>query len=106
MTEKIAKLIFTLWELPQNILGQILVWCYGAKKMGDWIDAGVYLSDSFSGGISLGRFIILRKYDVTTVKHEYGHSLQSRMLGPLYLLIVGLPSILHASTWDNSKGSY
>lgn len=27
-----------------------------------------------------------------TIKHEYGHQLQSYILGPLYLLIIGLPS--------------
>ena len=28
------------------------------------------------------------------MKHEYGHSIQSRILGPAYLLIIGIPSLL------------
>lgn len=30
-----------------------------------------------------------------TIKHELGHCIQSRYLGPLYLLVIGIPSI----TW-------
>lgn len=33
---------------------------------------------------------------VRTKKHEYGHSRQSLYLGPLYLIVVGLPSIIWA----------
>ncbi len=29
-----------------------------------------------------------------TIKHEFGHSKQSLYLGPLYLLLVGIPSFL------------
>jgi hypothetical protein len=32
-------------------------------------------------------------HNETTVRHELGHSLQSRYLGPLYLFVVGIPSI-------------
>jgi len=53
------------------------------------------------GGISLGAFIFIDT-DITKadapksnfVNHEYGHSLQSILLGPFYLLIIGLPSII------------
>jgi hypothetical protein len=29
--------------------------------------------------------------------HEYGHSRQSAMLGPLYLLVVGIPSLMRVA---------
>jgi hypothetical protein len=29
--------------------------------------------------------------------HEYGHALQSRRYGPLYLALVGVPSVLRAA---------
>ena len=28
------------------------------------------------------------------MRHEYGHSIDSRRWGPLYLLVIGLPSLL------------
>ena len=30
------------------------------------------------------------------IMHEYGHTLQSKMLGPLYLIVIGLPSLIWA----------
>jgi hypothetical protein len=30
------------------------------------------------------------------LNHEYGHCRQSRVLGPFYLLIIGIPSFIHA----------
>ncbi len=45
--------------------------------------------------MSLGRYVILgSKYTSDDVNHEIGHTFQSRYLGPLYLIIIGLPSIL------------
>lgn len=32
-----------------------------------------------------------------TIQHESGHVKQSKILGPLYLLVIGLPSIVHAA---------
>lgn len=47
-------------------------------------------------GISLGEYIIIDKRfcGEKTVRHEYGHTKQSRMLGPLYLILVGIPSVV------------
>lgn len=51
-------------------------------------------------GVSLGEFILIdSRYSPALmnsriVRHEYGHTIQSRMLGPLYLLAVGIPSAL------------
>ncbi len=60
----------------------------------------------FSGGISLGRFIILNeKYsgNELSIKHEYGHSIQSLYLGWFYLIIIGLPSIIRVIIWGLLK---
>jgi len=56
---------------------------------------------TFGGGISLGLFVFIYKpinpddaqHD-GLLRHEYGHCLQSALLGPLYLLFIGLPSFL------------
>lgn len=48
--------------------------------------------------MSLGLFIFMfgGRYigDEETLKHEYGHSIQSKILGPLYLIVIGLPSLM------------
>jgi hypothetical protein len=60
----------------------------------------VYVGN-FPGGISLGAYILISENSYKdkrnrTKKHEYGHTRQSLYLGPLYLLVVGLPSAIWA----------
>lgn len=43
-------------------------------------------------GVSLGRVLLGGKY-FQSWSHEYGHSIQSRLLGPLYLFVIGIPSL-------------
>ena len=56
-------------------------------------------------GISLGKFIFVpagraaasaqkTKEADFLLEHEYGHTLQSLILGPAYLLLIGAPSIV------------
>lgn len=52
----------------------------------------------------MGMFIIINKnrgedWLNSTKVHEFGHSIQSIILGPLYLLVIGLPSLI----WCNAK---
>ena len=51
-------------------------------------------------GLCLGRHIIVG-YNASyrTLRHEYGHYLQYKKLGPLYWFIIGIPSLLHAVVW-------
>ena len=50
------------------------------------------------GAISLGPVLIGSKgTDPATWKHEYGHTWQSRILGSLYLPVIGLPSFFSAA---------
>ena len=45
--------------------------------------------------LSLGLFIFTaRPYDLRLVQHEYGHTIQSLILGPLWLFVIGLPSLI------------
>ena len=59
-----------------------------------------YFLASCPGGIPLGECIIVGTRQELTVRHEFGHVLQSRMLGPLYLMVIGLPSLLWAWLGD------
>ena len=49
--------------------------------------------------MALGMFIFVKKgCDQRLVVHEYGHTFQSLLLGPLYFLVIGIPSIFWASS--------
>lgn len=88
-----------LWQLPQLLLGLAVIAVSRARKAEAIRHAQVYRykPGRFLWGVSLGPIILLADHPThgwTTLRHEYGHSLQSLMLGPLYLIIVGLPSII------------
>lgn len=86
------------------MLGVVLRLVFWCRKYDTHEGVPIYVSSWFPGGIALGEQILLNdlwvRYPVVyhqTSKHEYGHIRQSRMLGPLYLIVVGLPSITFAS---------
>lgn len=84
-----------VWQLPQNLLGVIMVFLYQAKLETFFHGKRVYISKEMKGGVSLGKYIIIKSYKEEVIKHEYGHSLQSEYTGWLYLLIFGIPSAIH-----------
>lgn len=105
----IDRILFDwVWQLPQNLLG--VLW-KNIKK--DSIITDISNDDIKSvgaktflvkdgGAVSLGKYVFVsqtyRDRD-RIIKHECGHVKQSKMLGPLYLIVIGVPSILHA--WLN-----
>ncbi|MBQ4192132.1 MAG: hypothetical protein II647_02065 [Bacteroidales bacterium] len=98
--KSILYILLYVWQLPQNILGEILSLYYGARKGHDYRGVKLHYSTSIPGGISLGRHIIINdrnRNDEYEKMHEWGHTRQSLMLGWLYLAVIGLPSILWAS---------
>lgn len=106
---KILKsILLYLWQLPQNLIGLFLTLLYPGKTKHRVYDKVVYINDNFNGGISLGRYIFLSFDNKIDIKHELGHCKQSTILGPVYLLTVGICSIIHAGihgSWCH-EGSY
>ncbi len=93
--EKIKKILNYLWQLPQNLLGLATFKCYPGYTINVGDNAIAKISSKMHGGITLGKYIVISHANL--IKHEYGHAVQSKYLGPLYLLVIGLPSICHAS---------
>ena len=94
-----------LYQITQNILGLILIVLFRGKKFIYYNDKKVYLVKcDFS--VSLGDYILISERWHTRymnscpscfdrlLAHEYGHCRQSEILGPLYLVIVGVPSFI------------
>jgi hypothetical protein len=102
------RALLVIWELPQSILAGI-IFIFIKKRITDrqaFKEAIILYVKNFPGGIPLGRLIILNdKYynNYISKKHEYGHSIQSMILGWSYLLVVGLPSIIRALIWKVRK---
>ena len=115
---KIIKYIKATWELPQNALGFIVKKICKATPYTTYKDAEVY-SWKINGGMSLGKYIFLPFNGIDPssqpvqhyIKHEYGHTIQSKYLGWFYLLVIGLPSLIwsqiysHTHLYKNTKGA-
>jgi hypothetical protein len=94
-----VNLLLWVWQLPQNLLGLLMVKILGAK-LGEYSSL-VYYTPVRGIGVSLGKYIIVSSNcDFTVLLHEEGHQVQSRWLGPLYLVVVGLPSAVFCNLWD------
>ena len=98
------NVLLYLWQLPQNLLGLVVIAFTRAKKKGD-----IYHADGYRFGVSLGNYIIFGGFfNSTHEKHEQGHQKQSLYLGWLYLIVIGLPSVT-GNLWDiitHKKWSY
>lgn len=95
------KLLLTwIWCFPQMLAGYIVKKVTKARKVGDH-----YEYDVKHGSLSLGEYVFLCPGHYTNeevLKHEKGHTIQSKYLGWLYLLVIGLPSII----WATCFGKY
>lgn len=96
LSHSMKETLLYIWQLPQNLLGLILLLFYKHEKEYHRLNGRIfYYTDEMRSGISLGNYIIMNREDKGDgMKHEYGHSIQSMYLGPFYLLVIGLPSIL------------
>lgn len=105
---KFLEAIKYIWQLPQNLLG--VLW-KNVKKEGIIIgisnddlrsvEAKGYLMKA-GGAVTLGQYVFISQTyqdQSAVIRHECGHVKQSLILGPLYLIVIGIPSILHA--WLN-----
>lgn len=91
--ETLKRFVEYAWQLPQHILALLMIKVLNAKKSDTTYDFKSRRISSFS----LGEYIFCNKrksFNATDYKHEVGHSIQSLMLGPLYLIVIGIPSLI------------
>lgn len=99
----IRNLILFIWQLPQHLLaiiyiGYLVMMCKDCGVDSRYKQATV-IPCVMQGAITLGNYVFvgLNSEYRETVKHELGHTIQSKILGPLYLIIIGIPSITYCS---------
>lgn len=101
---KLLRILLAItWEIPQTLLGLLLLlMTHGYGRKNDKLEYASVFWRVVKWGVSLGPIIILGKlYDINfdkekeiqVEKHEHGHTVQSMIFGPFYLLVIGLPSI-------------
>ena len=115
MLSFLRKLLYVLiqwtWGILQTLVGFIVfllnIGCHHYLYHGSVVTVWNSLSS-----VSLGMFLFVAKGSETMlsrsgrivptaesglVVHEYGHTIQSLVLGPLYFPVIGLPSVLWAN---------
>ncbi len=118
------------FEFPQNVMGYLAFKYYTRTKRNAYYkykDACVTHVRGRWGAISLSRYIFAddRYFRSDIIKHEYGHTLQSKKLLLLYLPVIGFPSLVwnrlfkeyrlrnqksyysfYTESWANKLGGY
>lgn len=116
----IVKVLLWIWQLPQNIAGWIMTFFAKEvieRELNDGKKHKIYLHKlnpkTIGEAVTLGEYIFL-DYDFygnrniswgminSVSNHEYGHTKQSRLLGPLYIFVIGIPSIIHAAIHNHT----
>lgn len=99
------------WGIIQSLVG-FIVFLINIRDRHFIYHGAVVTEWRFKSSVSLGLFIFVTKepnfywkfrdmYTMEEVKerllvHEYGHAVQSLLLGPLYMLIIAFPSFIWA----------
>lgn len=89
-----------IWNLPTTLIGALVALVLlitGSKpyKFGPTIV--IPYKTNMGGGFSFSFFTFINekyKESYHILAHEYGHSLQGLILGPFWLLLVGIPSVI------------
>lgn len=102
MNKAIEFVIKYVWQFPQMLVAYIW-YLYTRKKLIERIESDEYIvyRGTNKGGVTLGNRIFLSEkykgeYLQLIIAHENGHVKQSKYLGPLYLFVIGIPSLLWA----------
>ena len=93
MKKPLYTLLQYTWGLPQTLLGSAVYLAHRKDKHGKFGNAKVTYWNR-PEGLSLGKFIFVPAKGTSLLDHESGHTIQSLILGPAYLPLVGLPSLL------------
>ena len=98
------------WGIGQSLLGFIVLLLHIKDNTHYWFHGAFVSVWNKKSSVSLGMFIFVTKepyfYDKLKdqyneselsqrlLVHEYGHTIQSLILGPLYLIVMGIPSTI------------
>lgn len=107
------RILYVLWQCTwgfwQTLLG-LIVFLLHLKDKHYWYHSAVITEWQGKSSVSLGLFVFvtaepffydklkqahtLSELSARLLVHEYGHTIQSLMLGPAYLIVIGIPSTL------------
>lgn len=87
-----------IWQFPQNMLAVCFegILCNAATRGVKEDGNQIIWCDVLPSAMSLGDYLFMpTNASKESIEHECGHSRQSDILGPLYLIVIGIPSVIH-----------
>ena len=106
------------WGILQTIVGFIMFLKYFKNKHYTYHGA-VITEWNANASVSLGLFVFIAREEPWFEKfkdemegeeiytrllvHEYGHTIQSLILGPLYLIVIGIPSTIWGFLFEKKR---
>ena len=121
---RLCRILYTCiqwtWGIAQNAIALLMLAFLKLKdpKRDVYLFHGAIVTEwKKRSSMAMGMFIFLGhhgidSYSLRILTHEYGHTVQSCILGPLNLLLVGIPSFLWANEahcgkkWREDGASY
>ncbi len=97
-----AVLVQCTWGLLQTLAGFFVFLSQMGRKRFVY-RAAVVTVWKYRSSVSLGAFVFVSDNEKILIAHEYGHCIQSLILGPLYLFAVGLPSVIWAGAFGRLR---
>lgn len=110
ITILLTTLIQWTWGALQNVLGLVIflicirrphrIFRTAVVTLWDRPDSlgcGMFIFLANQGSAGRSDNFKLSKFQQETLFHEYGHTVQSLILGPLFLPVIGIPSFIWAS---------
>jgi hypothetical protein len=96
------------WELPQQIIGlftgQFVNLIGGIESVDRYTNGSIVLKSGLlmpGAGYTMGNIITVSSASsIDLISHEFGHYIQSRRFGPLWIPTYGIPSIVRAGLWS------
>lgn len=105
MNKKLFYILNFTWGIIMNIFGLIGAGAMSALHKTPIRHAGsiVFRTGHNWGGVSLGLFtFVCEEADEHILNHEFGHSLQNAVYGPLFPFIVAIPSFTRYHLINNN----
>ena len=98
MKDLIKRIALWLWQLPQNLIALLLynILGYWSYYGGKYRDNYIIVCKAALSSFALGDYMFLTPFsNERAMDHELGHCRQSEILGPLYIPIIAVPSLLN-----------
>lgn len=85
------------WGMPLTFIGiivSLIMLIFGKRPKrhgGCWY----FTTDKISGGVDLGLVFLTDTKEIKgTMNHEFGHSIQNALFGPLMIFVIAIPSFV------------